>query len=202
MTLKLKKILLILILLFPSVSNAGQIAHGVFAEAGTVIPPSYLTDFDKPKIFGIQLGDFADEKIIIKKSHDNVFFINPPKKNPLFDKYLMRVNDYNLISGIYATNETYTFEECSTRIHYLHNNWFSKYSSEETLYIPEYFDGAGRYLTYEFTQVKKFDYGFGDSPGPIEFLLDFEIILRCYIKGRLSLEITNFDEQISLEGLN
>ncbi len=194
----------IFVLFFPSISSAGKILpKSTFAEAAIPAPPLYLTNFDKPKIFGIQLGDFFDEKIIIKESSsDSVYFVNPPKKNPIFDEYLIRVNEYNLISGIRAENATYTFQECSVRIHYLHNNWFSKYSSEKTLYIPEYTDGMENFLDYEFTQVRKFDYSFGGSAGPFEFLLDFKIRLKCFRNGELFLEIMNFDEQISLEGFN
>ena len=51
-------------------------------------------------------------------------------------------------------------------------------------------------------QVRKFDYSFGGSAGPFEFLLDFKIRLKCFRNGELFLEIMNFDEQISLEGFN
>ena len=85
----MRKLIFIFILFFPSIAIAGNILpKSTFAEAAIPAPPLYLTNFDKPKIFGIQLGDFFDEKIIIKEtSSDSVYFVNPPKKI----QYLMNI---------------------------------------------------------------------------------------------------------------
>ena len=193
------------LLLKPIIANAGEIISG--SSLGSIakpLPPIYESNFDKPNLFGIQLGGLFDDKIIIEEQQRNGFIVNPPNKNPIFNKYEVRVNEYKLIDAFAASNDSFSFEECSVRIYYLHKNWFSKYDSRKSLLLPPSANSGAMadYLTYEFLQVKKFDYRAGNTDGPFEYLEDFKMKLSCSESGFLYLEVIDLNEKISLEGLN